>query len=130
MSDNTPKQPLEFDGHDYVPPRDDPRLSRQFWRVFDLMKDSAWRTLFDMARITGDPPASISAQLRHMRKPRFGSHTVNKRYIKDGMYRYQLVVRREGTPPPQGNKRKHCKTCVCIYQAEQIPAGQQRMNLE
>jgi len=81
-----------FNGDDYVPPRDDPRLSRQYARIFTLMRDAKWRTLATIEQITGDPPASISAQLRHMRKARFGGHTINRRYLGDGLYEYQLVV--------------------------------------
>ena len=87
------KRPLRFDGDDYVPPRDDPRLTRQYARIFALMRDGAWRTLADIEARTGDPPASISAQLRHMRKQRFGGHTVNRRYLGNGLYDYQLLVR-------------------------------------
>lgn len=83
---------LRFDGDDYVPPRDDPRLSRQYWRIFTLMRDGAWRTLPAIERETGDPPASISAQLRHMRKDRFGGHTINRRYLGNGLYEYQLII--------------------------------------
>ena len=83
---------MRFDGADYVPTRDDPRLSVQYWRIFFLMRDGEWRSLPAIQRATGDPPASISAQLRHMRKRRFGGHTVNRRYLGEGLYEYQLVV--------------------------------------
>ena len=85
--------PLRFNGADYQPERDNERLSGQLQRIFDCMKAGHWRTLPQIARLTGDPEASISAQLRHLRKPRFGGHTVNREYIADGLYRYQLIVR-------------------------------------
>lgn len=84
--------PLRFDGDDYVPLRDDPRLGAQYCRIFTLMQDCAWRSLAEIERLTGDPPASISAQLRHMRKARFGGHTINRRHLGDGLYEYQLVI--------------------------------------
>ena len=87
--------PRRFDGADYVPPRDDPRLSPQYDRIFGLMRDARWRTLAQIESLTGDPPASISAQLRHMRKARFGGHTVNRRYLGDGLYEYQLIPAKE-----------------------------------
>jgi hypothetical protein len=40
---------------------------------------ATWLTLDELAKLTHYPPASISAQLRHMRKPRFGSYEVVKR---------------------------------------------------
>ena len=85
--------PPRFNGADYQPERDNERLSGQLLRIFDCMKGGQWRTLPQIAQLTGDPEASISAQLRHLRKPRFGGHTVNREYIADGLYRYQLIVR-------------------------------------
>jgi len=39
----------------------------------------AWLTLEELARITRYPAASISAQLRHLRKPRHGGFLLRKR---------------------------------------------------
>ena len=83
---------LRFNGDDYSPIRDDARLSSQYRRIFDLMKDGRWRTLGVIEDVTGDPPASISAQLRHMRKERFGGHKVERRYLFEGLYEYRLIV--------------------------------------
>jgi len=82
-----------FNGDDYQPDRDDVRLSGQIERVFNCMKDGGWRTLPDISKSTGDPEASISAQLRHLRKDRFGGHRVEKDYMGSGLYRYKLVIR-------------------------------------
>jgi len=87
-------EPSLFDGADYQPARDDGRLTQQLGRVIGCMADGAWHTLAQIARVTGDPPASVSAQLRHLRKPRFGQHTVNRRYLGNGLYEYQVVFRR------------------------------------
>jgi len=38
-----------------------------------------WLTLEELAKLTNYPPASISAQLRHLRKPCFGGFVVVKR---------------------------------------------------
>lgn len=84
-----------FNGSDYDRDFDDERLTTQLNRVFDLMSDSKWRTLQEISDSTGDPPASISAQLRHLRKKRFGAHTVNKRSRGErekGLWEYQLVI--------------------------------------
>src|SRR5271165_874121 len=40
---------------------------------------ATWLTLDELTKLTHYPPASISAQLRHMRKPRFGAYEVVKR---------------------------------------------------
>jgi hypothetical protein len=85
-----------FDGPAYDPKYDHARLTGQLSRVFNCMKDSHWRTLDEIAKLTNDPHASISAQLRHLRKERFGGHTVNRRARGDrshGLFEYQLLVR-------------------------------------
>ncbi len=81
----------KFNGSDYDSHRDGERLSLQYQRIWAVMADGVWRSLAEIERLTGDPPASVSAQLRHMRKPRFGNHTINKRYVDNGLYLYQLV---------------------------------------
>ena len=73
-----------------VPGRDDHRLAGQILRIVSCMADGRWRSLADIEAITGDPAASISAQLRHLRKRRFGGHTVNKEYLGEGLWVYQL----------------------------------------
>ena len=84
----------EFNGSDYDPKFDKARLTGQVLRVFDAMRDGKWRTLGEIGAATGDPQASISAQLRHLRKKRFGSHTVEKRARGDrsvGLFEYRLI---------------------------------------
>ena len=68
------------------------RLTVQYKRIFDLMKDEQWRSLSDIEEATGDPQASISAQLRNFRKDKFGAHTVEKHHVKNGFYLYRLLV--------------------------------------
>jgi hypothetical protein len=87
---------LVFDGSAYSPKHDDERLGKQHERIRDLMIDGGWRTLGEIAERTGDPQASISAQLRHLRKERFGGHKVEKRHRGDksaGLYEYRLLAR-------------------------------------
>ena len=88
-----------FNGSDYVPERDDERLTGQILRVATCMMDGQWRGLADIEAITGDPAASISAQLRHLRKERFGGHTVHKEHLGGGLWHYQLVM---NTKPDAG----------------------------
>ena len=70
---------LRFDGPCYDPTLDQARLTTQLDRIRDLMLDGVWRTLGEIEQVTGYPQASISAQVRHLRKSRFGSHLVEKR---------------------------------------------------
>lgn len=80
-----------FDGDDYQPDRDNDRLAKQLDDIMRVILDGNWYTLSELSAITGHPPASISAQLRHLRKKRFGSWTVERRYCGSGLYEYRLV---------------------------------------
>lgn len=65
----------------------------QIGRVFAALKGGAWLTLPELHAITGDPISSISAQIRHLRKPEHGSHTIEKRRRGEsrcGLYEYRL----------------------------------------
>jgi hypothetical protein len=82
-----------FNGSDYKPKFDDARLRGQIKRVYTTMIDNQWRTLAEIEMLTGDPQASISAQLRHLRKERFGAFTVEKRSRNErerGLFEYRL----------------------------------------
>lgn len=84
----------KFNGSDYESEKDNVRLTGQIERVYNLMIDGQWRTLNEIETATGDPAASISAQLRHLRKERFGSHTVEKRARGErehGLFEYRLI---------------------------------------
>lgn len=81
---------MRFNGPDYDHARDSERLSAQHVRVRELMLDGQWRTLAEISELLGDPPASVSAQLRHLRKERFGSYFVDKRHLGEGLYAYRV----------------------------------------
>lgn len=83
-----------FDGPDLLQDRDAPRLTEQLKRIFGAMAGSQWRTLSELAELTGDPPASVSARLRDFRKPKFGEWIVEKEYIRNGLYRYRIKGRK------------------------------------
>lgn len=88
------QEKVRFNGPAYNPHYDDKRLTGQLHRIFELMSDGVGRTLDEIAVRTGDPPASISANLRHLRKKRFGSHTVSRKIRGDrtrGLWEYQLI---------------------------------------
>ena len=89
------QEELRFDGADYSSDRDNPRLKGKILRVWDVMKDGRWRTLRQIADLTHDPEASISAQLRHLRKDRFGAHQIEREYIDNGAYKYRLIINEE-----------------------------------
>lgn len=93
---------VHFNGPEYDPQYDQSRLEHQLDRIRALMKDGEWRTLKEIAKATGDPEASISAQLRHLRKPRFGRYTVERRARDDrerGLFEYRLGERGSAATP-------------------------------
>ncbi len=90
-----PEKP-RFNGAAYERERDDARLTGQLLRIWDVMHDSVWRSLHQIATKTGDPEASISAQLRHLRKERFGGHKVERRHQGNGLYEYRLIPNLKG----------------------------------
>jgi hypothetical protein len=69
-------------GPAYDPALDHPRIARQHEVIRDYMLAIGWAKLSSIADALGYPEASISAQLRHLRKPRFGGFQVDKR--RDG----------------------------------------------
>jgi len=103
MSDWEDVPMFDFDGETYVPDRDGVRLNSQVRRVWEIMKDGRLRTLEDISELTGDPISSISSRLRDFRKDRFGGHEVNRQWLGDGLWGYQLVINphhRELSPLP------------------------------
>ena len=66
------------------------RLTGQLLDVFEFMNRGGKYTLARISEVTGHPPASVSAQLRHLRKERFGAYDVLKEHIGGGLYLYWL----------------------------------------
>jgi hypothetical protein len=103
---------LRFDGADYSPEADQERLGAQFMRIRDVMLNRPWRTLAEIEALTGDPQSSISAQLRHMRKPRFGAYVVSKRRRHEGGGTYEYHVADPGEQEGGPMKRSDALAAV------------------
>jgi hypothetical protein len=76
---------------------DGARIEKQHERIRDLMLDGMRRTLGEIAAATGYPESSISAQLRHLRKAKFGSWNVRKERLGGGLWTYWLDGQKEST---------------------------------
>lgn len=92
------KNEPHYNGPDYVPEFDYARLSKQTKRVFDVMlcanKRKEWLTLRELEERSETPQASASAQLRHLRKDRFGKHSILKRRRGNreaGLFEYYMI---------------------------------------
>jgi hypothetical protein len=95
--------------------REDPT---QLGTIRDLMLDAAargaWLTLTEIAQPTAFGEASISAQLRHLRKPRHGRYRVEKRRRvlgeseagrATGLWEYQVLPPERVLPFHEGGER-------------------------
>lgn len=78
-----------FEGPDLTR-ADQVRLTAQQQRLVAYM-GGEWRTLREIETATGIPQASASAQLRHLRRRKFGAHTVERQHLGRGLYRYRVV---------------------------------------
>jgi hypothetical protein len=87
---------MDFAGSDYSPVLDRERLLSQHQKVKAFMlRDHEWHTLRDIAAAIGEPEASISAQLRHLRRAAFGGFKVEKRRAERGgsvgLFEYRVL---------------------------------------
>ncbi len=82
----------QFDGTTYQPQRDHKRLSGQLAQVYSVMANHyLWYSLKELTTICGGSEAGISARIRDLRKPKFGSHIVQKRCNPNGLWEYRLL---------------------------------------
>lgn len=86
-----PEPSRAFQGVTYDAKLDHARLSGQLERIYRYMQDGSWRTLQAISDATGAPHASVSAQLRNLRKKQHGAHQVDRRSRGNGLYEYRLV---------------------------------------
>ena len=80
-------------GPDYEAEQDKFRLDQQLQRIRQWMLPRGWHTLAEISEACEDPPASVSAQLRHLRKTKFGAYTVVKRRrgsAERGLWEYRV----------------------------------------
>lgn len=108
--------PLRFNGEAYVPQVDQPRLAGQHEKLREFLLDrpGRWFTLAELGEALHEPPASLSAQLRHLRKPRFGHwHTPKRRRgeAARGLFEYTILPAEApcaaGCPARCGKGRDH-----------------------
>ena len=68
------------------------RLNKQQARVWAILKDERWHTIFEIAEWCGVPPQSVSARIRDLRKDKYGGHTVARESLGGGLFRYKLQI--------------------------------------
>jgi hypothetical protein len=83
---------MAFDGRTYEAAFDHSRLTGQLLRVYHRMKDGKWYSLADIAEYAGGSEAACSARLRDFRKPKYGSHAIDRRRVgTSGLFHYRMV---------------------------------------
>ena len=63
------------------------------WNATQIAPDGGWMSLREIADLTNYGEASISAQIRNLRKPRFGGYVVLKRRrgaVTSGAWEYRI----------------------------------------
>jgi hypothetical protein len=98
---------MSFKGSDYQPQHDEKRLTKQLDVIRDVALSAAecgtWLTLREFSQLTHFGEASISAQLRNLRKQEYGGFVLDKRPRGDcvyGLWEYRL------TPAPVGEAKQ------------------------
>jgi hypothetical protein len=79
-----------FGGSTYDYDLDGRRLGRQLRTVIYAMRDGRFRTLREIANVTGYPEASISARLRDVRKRGIPKLTMHSRRRRGGLWEYRI----------------------------------------
>jgi hypothetical protein len=86
-------------GPDFNERIDGARVRQQMWEVRSwMLKQTTWKTLHEISGTLNYPEASVSAQLRHLRKESFGGYQVLKRR-RDGKGTWEYRVLRPGELP-------------------------------
>ena len=71
--------------------------TRQLGQVYAAMKDGKARTIWSLKILISDKfnayhsETAISARIRDLRKPRYGSHNVETKRRSKGVYEYRLI---------------------------------------
>src|SRR5262245_51604573 len=86
----------DFDGSTYEPLFDGTRLKTLLARVRHLLSANAgrWFTIKGIQSHCGGTPASVSARIRDLRKPKFGQFHIERRRVgdpRDGLWEYRIV---------------------------------------
>jgi hypothetical protein len=80
-----------FDGATFEPEQDQERLTGQLATVREYMLAiRLWCSLAELHGVLRIPEASISARLRDLRKPKFGSYLVERRRRSPGTFEYRV----------------------------------------
>jgi len=84
----------KFDGLDARTEPDRIRLSGQCLDIYNILLDGKWHTVAEIEQLTGFMGTSISAQIRNLRKDRFGCHDIEKKMVNNRA-EYQMTPNKQ-----------------------------------
>ncbi len=98
-----PSRSDHFDGADYDRDLDELRLTGQLFEVWKVatnrISNGGWFTVDYIVQRTGFPANSVQAQLRNLRKPRYGAYLVERRRVTEsGLSEYRVGEKGAGKP--------------------------------
>lgn len=68
------------------------RMNSKMMSVLEFMSDGQWRSLRQISEGSGYTSLTgLSACIRSLRKPQYGEHIIEKRFITESLYEYRLV---------------------------------------
>jgi len=77
---------------DFFDAKHDAKLQDALSRQFYIMLKGNWHRLHELADELGILETTVSANMRIFRRKTHGRHTVNKRYVGNGLWEYQLEI--------------------------------------
>ena len=77
-----------WQGSDLKPERDHDRIGAGYMRVFELMKDTNWRSPQEIADMS---KTRLDSGLRYLRYMKKRGHGYSKKLIRNGLYLYQII---------------------------------------
>jgi len=84
-------RPLPFGGKTIDVEIDTPRLTKHLLKVKEIMGDGRWHTIGEVAKLTKCSEAGASARMRDLRKAWAGSHTIERKRVKEtGLWVYRM----------------------------------------
>jgi hypothetical protein len=93
VPDMPPVEAMKFHGETYDAAKDQKRLGGQMLRVYEAMRSGQWFTLARLAAIAGGSESGVSARIRDLRKPQYGSHEIERRRVAEsGLWEYRMRI--------------------------------------
>lgn len=60
-------------------------------KVFDILKDGAWHSPYDMAQQLDTTAKAVSSRIRDLRLPEYGNYRIKAKRIEGNIFEYQMV---------------------------------------